>query len=99
MKKTKTAETARIREFLEFSGSKIKGGIKTYQPDPPDAVATIKLPDQSRWLRVAIEETRYYSGTKPGRASQQQELYDLWELVRTSVARRIARRQNFSKLY
>jgi hypothetical protein len=80
MTSKEAAEIARIKEFFKYLGCKFKS-IKRGEPDPPDAVATIKLSDWNKWQPIGIEETKHYSGTKHGQGSQEQRLYDFWELV------------------
>jgi hypothetical protein len=97
-KDTKVTEIGRIKAFFKCLGCKIKT-IKSWKPDPPDAIATIKLSNRNQWQSIGIEETRHYSGTKHGQRSQEQFLSDFWELTRTSISRRIAKRKDVENIH
>ena len=97
MDKKKICEVQWAKEFLTDLDY-IARKIQSFDPDPPDVVATIKPREADAWHRVGIEETSYYSGAAPGSKSQGQLLYDFWQSVRTSLARRIGHRPTLSNV-
>lgn len=82
----KTIEISKIKDFLSSAGLIIES-IET--SENPDAVFTIREPQQKKTYRVGIEHTDYYNDATPGKPSQGQLLYEFWDNVTGFVESKI----------
>lgn len=87
----KTIEISKIKDFLSSAGLIIES-IET--SENPDAVFTIREPQQKKSYRVGIEHTDYYNDATPGKPSQGQLLYEFWDNVTGFVESKIGDESN-----